>query len=56
MRAGLNRLRQGQEHVREARDLFREAMILDGVSKDLEDELRRLVVVLNEMLNHRVVP
>ena len=56
MRAGLNRLRQGQEHVREARDLFREAMIQDGVSKDLEDELRRLVVVLNEMLNHRVVP
>ena len=56
MRAGLQRLRQGQEHVREARDLFREALIQDGISRDLEDELRRLVVVLNEMLNNRVVP
>ncbi len=56
MRAGLLRLRQGQEHIREARDLFREALIQDGISRDLEDELRRLVVVLNEMLNHRAVP
>jgi len=38
------------------RDLFREALIQDGISRDLEDELRRLVVVLNEMLNNRVVP
>ena len=56
MRAGLQRLREGQENVREARDLFREALIEDGLSRDLEDELRRLVVVLNEMLTHRVVP
>lgn len=56
MRAGLLRMRQGQEHIREARDLFREALIQDGISRDLEDELRRLVVVLNEMLNHRAVP
>lgn len=56
MRAGLQRLRQGQEHIREARDLFREALIQDGISHDLEDELRRLVVVINEMLNHRAVP
>ena len=56
MRAGLQRLREGHENIREARDLFREALIQDGISRDLEDELRRLVVVLNEMLNHRVVP
>ncbi len=56
MRAGLQKLREGQEQAREARDLFREALIQDGISRDLEDELRRLVVVLNEMLNKRVVP
>ena len=56
MRAGLQRLRQGQEQVREARDLFREALIQDGISRDLEDELRRLVVLVNEMLNRRGVP
>ncbi len=56
MRAGLQRLRQGQANIREARDLFREALILDGISQDLEEELRRLVVALNEMLNHRVAP
>ena len=56
MRAGLQRLRGGQEQMREARDLFREALIQDGISRDLEDELRRLVLVLNEMLNSRVVP
>ena len=56
MRAGLQRLRQGQEQVRESRDLFREALAQDGISRDLESELRRLVVVLNEMLNKRVVP
>lgn len=56
MRAGLKRLREGHEQIRQARDLFREALIQDGISADMEDELRRLVVVLNEMLNHRVVP
>ena len=56
VRAGLERLRQGQENVRDARDLFREALIEDGISRDLEDELRRLVVALNDMLNHRVAP
>ena len=56
MREGLQRLREGQEQVREARDLFREALIQDGISPDLEDELRRLVLVINEMLNQRAVP
>ena len=56
LRAGLERLRLGQENVREARDLIREAMIDDGISRDMEEELRRLVVALNEMLNHRVAP
>ncbi len=56
LRAGLGKLRGGHEHLREARDLFREALIQDGISRDLEDELRRLVVLVNEMLNHRVLP
>ena len=56
MRKGLSKLREGHENIRDARDLFREALIQDGISRDLEAELRRLVVALNEMLNHRVVP
>ncbi len=56
LRAGLRKLREGQENVREARDLFREAAILDGITEDLEEELRRLVKVANDMLNNRVIP
>ncbi|HLV37500.1 MAG TPA: hypothetical protein VKY59_20445 [Spirillospora sp.] len=56
MRAGLNRLRSGQENLREARDLFREAAIQEGITSDLEEELRRLVKSVNDMLNHRVIP
>lgn len=56
MRAGLRKLRDGQNHLREARDLFRDAAILDDVTPDLEDELRRLVKSVNDMLNHRVIP
>ena len=56
MRTGLGKLREGHENIRDARDLFREALIQDGISRDMEEELRRLVVALNEMLNHRVVP
>lgn len=56
MRAGITRLRRGQAELREARDLFREAAILDGISDDLEAELRRLVKAVNDMLNNRVIP
>lgn len=56
MRAGLSRLRKGEDYIREARDLFRDAAVLDGISSDLEAELRRLVKAVNEMLNNRVVP
>jgi len=56
MRAGLRRLREGQENIREARDLFREALIQDGITPDMEDELRRMVKLINDMLAHRVVP
>ncbi|MBI1277690.1 MAG: hypothetical protein GC179_06145 [Anaerolineaceae bacterium] len=56
MRAGLTRLRRGQADIREARDMFREAAIQDGISEDLEAELRRLVKEINEMLNNRVIP
>jgi hypothetical protein len=56
MRAGLTMLRNGQDALREARDLFREAAIEDGITEDLEAELRRLVKAVNEMLNCRVIP
>jgi serine/threonine protein kinase len=56
IRAGLTRLRQGEDLIREARDLFREAAIQDGISQDIEAELRRLVKVVNEMLNYRPIP
>ena len=56
LRAGLRKLREGQGNLREARDFFRDAAILDGITPDLEDELRRLVKAANEMLNHRVIP
>lgn len=56
LRAGLTRLRRGQSELREARDLFREAAIQDGITDDLEAELRRLVKSVNDMLNSRVIP
>ena len=56
MRAGLRRLREGQENIREARDLFREALIQDGITPDMEAELRRMVKLINDMLSHRVIP
>ncbi|HEX2620777.1 MAG TPA: hypothetical protein VHL11_11535 [Phototrophicaceae bacterium] len=56
MRAGLRKLREGQEALRESRDLFREAAIQDGITSDLEDELRRLIKAVGDMLNHRVIP
>jgi serine/threonine protein kinase len=56
MRAGVSRLRRGQADLREARDLFREAAIQDGITEDLEAELRRLVKAVNDMLNNRVIP
>jgi serine/threonine protein kinase len=56
LRAGLTRLRRGQADLREARDLFREAAIQDGITEDLEAELRRLVKSVNDMLNNRVIP
>jgi hypothetical protein len=56
MRAGLRKLREGQGNLRDARDLFREAAIEDGITEDLENELRRLVKAANEMLNSRIIP
>jgi serine/threonine protein kinase len=56
MREGIARIRQGQDALREARDLFREAAIQDGISDDLDAELRRLVKAVSDMLQNRVVP
>ena len=53
---GLGELRSGQEQLRAAREHFREAAILEGISEDLELELRRLVKSVNDMLNRRVIP
>ena len=56
LRAGLTRIRKGQELLREGRDLFREAAIQEGITDDMEQELRRLVKSVNDMLNSRVIP
>lgn len=56
MRAALKKVRQGQESLREARDILRDAAIMDDITPDLEDELRRLVKAANQMLNNRVIP
>jgi serine/threonine protein kinase len=56
MRAGLSHLREGEDAIRQARDLFREAAIQDGLSEDIEAELRRLLKAVNEMLNYRPIP
>ncbi|MBC8100372.1 MAG: hypothetical protein H7Y11_13085 [Armatimonadetes bacterium] len=56
LRDGLRKLRAGQDAIREARDAFRDAAVLDGITPDLEAELRRLVKAANDMLNQRVIP
>lgn len=56
MRRGLSLLREGETHIREARDLFRDALIIDDITEDIEEELRRLVKSVNEVLNRRVIP
>ena len=53
---GLSELRGGQEQLRAAREHFREAAILEGISEDMELELRRLVKSVTDMLNRRVIP
>ncbi len=55
-RAGLAKLRAGQSAIREARDLLREAAIAEGINKDAEQELHRLLAAINEMLARRVIP
>ncbi len=56
VRTALARLRQGQNSIREAREMLREAAIMDDIDDDLEAELRRLLGKINEMLNCRVIP
>lgn len=56
LRKGLSLLREGEASIREARDLFRDSLIIDGITEDLEDELRRLVKAVNEVINNRVIP
>lgn len=56
LKKGLKALREGETKIREARDLFREALIVDSISPDLEAELRRLVKAVNDALNERVIP
>lgn len=56
MRDGLWRLRKGEEYIREARDLFRDAAVVDGVDEEVVGELRRLIKAVNETLNNRAIP
>lgn len=56
MRQGLERLRSGQEAIREARELLREAAITEAINEDIEQEVRRLLGAINDMLARRVIP
>ncbi len=56
VRLGLSRLRQGQDALREARDSLIEAVTLDDINEDMETELRRLLALINQALNNRVIP
>ncbi|KXK18942.1 MAG: hypothetical protein UZ15_CFX003002105 [Chloroflexi bacterium OLB15] len=56
VQAALARVRKGETQLREARDLFMDAAIVDGISDDLAAELRRIAKRLGDMLNHRVIP
>jgi len=56
LREGLARLRSGEAQIRDARDRFRDAAVLDGLSPELEAELRRLIKAVNDLLGHRVLP
>ena len=56
MRSGLRKIREAQTLLRDARDDFREALVEEDITEELEDELRRLTKTTNDMLNHRVIP
>lgn len=56
LRAGLALLRTGETNIRSARDLFRDAVVQEGITEDIENELRRLVKAVNDMLNERIIP
>lgn len=56
IRKGLADLREGQEAIRAARENLLEAAILDDINEDLEAELRRLLSLINDALNCRVIP
>lgn len=55
-RLGLDHLRQSHEAARAARDYLLEAVSLDGINEDMEDELRRLIAEIGDFLNHRAIP
>jgi hypothetical protein len=56
LRTGLAQLRQGHDLIAASRDAIREAAILDEIGDDLEAELKRLLLKINEMLAARVLP
>jgi serine/threonine protein kinase len=56
VRAGLAKVRQGEEALREARDLFLDAATLDDLSEEQSAELMRLARAVGDMLAARVVP
>ncbi len=56
MRAGLAKLRAGQDSIKDAREIFHEALSGEEINDEFEGELRRLLGKINEMLNARVIP
>jgi hypothetical protein len=49
-------LRDGTNALRDARAHLREALIVEDLPPDIEDEVRRLVKALNDQLNKRPIP
>ncbi|MCI0712923.1 MAG: hypothetical protein L0154_22400 [Chloroflexi bacterium] len=56
MRSGLTKLRMAEDLIRDARESFLSAAIMDGINEDMEEELRRLMKEVSDFLNERVIP
>ena len=56
VRAGMEKLRESQSLARLAREHLLEAVTLDDINEEMEDELRRLLAQIGEFLNRHVIP
>lgn len=56
VRKGLSALRTGTNALRDARDHLHDALTVEDLPPDIEDEVRRLIKALNDQLNKRLIP